>query len=67
MDSLSRSIKTTAAVYLIIAFLYVLGWIFAVERVSQMIAHFVQVHQLSPYTVLFLINLFRLPLIMLVF
>lgn len=60
MNSLSRSIQTTAAVYLIIAFSYVLGWIFAVERVPQMIAHFVQVHQLSPYTVLFLINLFIL-------
>ena len=58
--SLARSIKTTAAVYLIIAFSYVLGWIFAVERVPQLIAQFVQTYELSPYTVLFLINLFIL-------
>ena len=60
MESLTSSIKTTAAVYLIIAFSYVLGWIFAVERVPQMIAHFVHVNNLSPYMVLFLINLFIL-------
>lgn len=60
VGSLTRSIKTTASVYLIIAFSYVLGWIFAVERVPQMIAQFIQVYNLSPYTVLFLINLFIL-------
>ncbi|OGR09685.1 MAG: hypothetical protein A2097_07250 [Desulfobacula sp. GWF2_41_7] len=60
MASLTRSVKTTASVYLIIAFSYVLGWIFAVERVPQMIAQFVQAYDLSPYMVLFLINLFIL-------
>ncbi len=60
MASLTRSIKTTSAVYLIIAFSYVLGWIFAIERVPQLIAQFVQTYELSPYTVLFLINLFIL-------
>ncbi len=60
MASLTRSVKTTAAVYLIIAFSYVLGWIFAVERVPQLITQFVQAYDLSPYTVLFLINLFIL-------
>jgi len=58
--SLGRSIRTTASVYLIIAFSYVLGWIFAVEQVPQMLAGFVDTYNFSPYMVLFLINLFIL-------
>ncbi len=60
MQALISSVKTTASIYLIIAFSVVLGWIFAMERVPQSVATFVRVWNLSPYTVLFLINLFLL-------
>ena len=57
---LVNSIKTTASIYLIIAFSVVLGWIFAVERVPQLVGQLVHNWHLSAYTVLFLINIFLL-------
>lgn len=58
--TLINAAKTTASIYLIIAFSYVLGWIFAMERVPQMLGATVRAYDLSPEMLLFIINLFLL-------
>lgn len=60
VQCLINTAKTTSSIYLVIAFSYVLGWIFAMERVPEMLAHLVEAWNLSPYAVLFLINIFLL-------
>ena len=60
VQCLINTAKTSASIYLIIAFSYVLGWIFAVEQVPQLLAGLVEAWNLSPYAVLFVINIFLL-------
>lgn len=60
IKTLVDATKTTASIYLIIAFSYVLGWIFAMEKVPQMIGDLVVAWHLSAPMLLFIINLFFL-------
>ncbi|MBI5581113.1 MAG: TRAP transporter large permease [Deltaproteobacteria bacterium] len=57
---LMNSLKTTASIYLIVAFSVVLGWIFAVEGVPQLLGDWVKDWNLSPNMVLLMINIFLL-------
>lgn len=59
-EILYNSIKVTSSVYLIIGFTGIISWIFAIEKVPSMITTFVTASALSPYTLLFLVNLFLL-------
>lgn len=57
---LINTIKTTASIYLIIAFTSIIGWIMAMERVPDMLTALVCNNNLSVYTLLFLVNIFFL-------
>jgi TRAP-type transport system large permease protein len=52
--------KMTSQVYLIIAFALLLSWIFAMENVPSIVSDFVKVHHMSPYLLLFFVNVFFL-------
>lgn len=52
--------KTTASIYLIMAFATIVSWEMASEQLPQLINNFVQENNMSVYLLLFLINLFLL-------
>jgi tripartite ATP-independent transporter DctM subunit len=58
--ALVNSLKTTASIYLIVAFSVVLGWIFAIEEVPLLLKEWVSAWNMSPNMVLFIINVFLL-------
>lgn len=58
--SLATTAKTSASVYLIVAFTAVISWILAIEGVPALIQGWVAVNKPSPYFMLFLVNLFFL-------
>lgn len=57
---LDRTMRTTASIYLIIAFVTVISWILAMEQVPMMIETFVERSNMSPWMFLLLLNLFLL-------
>lgn len=59
-DALVRTVKTTASIYLIIGFATVISWILSMEKVPLLISQLVTAWDLSPYMLLFIVNLFFL-------
>ncbi|MEM5780767.1 MAG: TRAP transporter large permease [Lawsonibacter sp.] len=59
-NALKKTARTTASIYLIIGFTGVIGWILAMEGVPSMITSLVHTYNLSPYALLFLVNIFFL-------
>jgi len=59
-EILESSARTTASIYLIIAFSTVISWVLASERVPDLVAQFVRKYDLSPAMFLLLLNLFFL-------
>lgn len=57
---LLNTAKTSAQIYLIIGFASVIGWELATEEVPAMIANFIAETNMSPYMLLFLLNIFFL-------
>ena len=58
--SLLSTVKISASIYLIIAFVQTVGWVLAAEGVPQLINDFVVRNNFSPYTLIFLLNVFLL-------
>lgn len=59
-EVLVNTVNTTASIYLIIAFTSVIGWIFAMERVPDMLTYLIRNYNISLYLLLFIINIFFL-------
>jgi len=59
-EVLLNTARLTSQIYLIIAFSSIIGWIFAIERVPEMIFFIVNKHNFSPYFLFFLVNVFFL-------
>jgi len=59
-EVLIKSARTTASIYLIIAFTSVIGWIMSMERLTDMISALVINYSLSATTLLFICNIFFL-------
>ena len=57
---LDSAVRTTATIYLIIAFTSIVSWVLASERVPDIINRFVQTYHFSPAVFLLLANLFFL-------
>lgn len=60
IEVLINTVKTTASIYLIIAFTSVIGWIFAMERVPDLITNLVNEYNISLYILLIIVNIFLL-------
>lgn len=60
LGAVYRTARTTASIYLIVAFTGVIGWVLAVENVPAMINTWVVNSNMSVYTCLLLVNLFFL-------
>lgn len=58
--ALANTVQTSAAVYLIIGFVYCISWVLAAEQFPVIIQNFVSAKQFTAYTLLFYINLFLL-------
>ncbi len=58
--ALEKTVRTTASIYLIVAFTSVVGWILAMERLPDMINSAVIKFNISPVLLLFLTNVFFL-------
>jgi tripartite ATP-independent transporter DctM subunit len=52
--------RMSAAIYLIVAFAMIASWVFAAERVPEMVQTFVNTHHFGPWTFFFFLNLFFL-------
>jgi len=59
-EILSNTAKTTTKIYLIIGFVTIIGWIFAIEKVPAMLFNFIDQNNFSVYTLLFFANIFFL-------
>jgi TRAP-type transport system large permease protein len=59
-ELLASTARTTSQLYLIIGFALLLSWIFAIENIPSMVTNAVKVYSLSPYLLLFLVNVFFL-------
>lgn len=59
-EILKNTGQTAAKIYLIIAFVSVIGWIFAIEQVPYLVSNYVSKSNFSVHTLLFLVNLFFL-------
>lgn len=57
---LDKAARTSASIYLIIAFATVISWILAMERVPDMIVTFVNHYQLDSWQFLLILNIFFL-------
>lgn len=55
---LDRAMRTTASIYLIIAFVTIISWILAMEQVPSLITTFVHHNAIPVWTFLLLLNLF---------
>lgn len=58
--ALASTIRLTASIYLIIGFTSIISWILAVERIPMLINDLVVSMDMSPYLLLFLVNIFFL-------
>ena len=59
-DSLKTTVSGAVSIFLIIGFSSIISWIFAMENVPLMINNFVISSNLSPYLLLFIVNIFFL-------
>lgn len=59
-NALATTAKTSASVYLIVAFTAVISWILAIEGLPSLIQGWVTANKPSPYFMLFLVNVFFL-------
>lgn len=59
-NALRKTVRTTASIYLIVAFTSVVGWILAMEGLPEMINSAVIKFNISPVLLLFLTNIFFL-------
>lgn len=59
-DILYSAARTSASIYLIIAFAGVISWVFAAERVPDLVSGFVDKHHFSRNTLLLIVNAFFL-------
>ncbi|MGI5962368.1 MAG: TRAP transporter large permease [Lawsonibacter sp.] len=59
-DALKKTARTSASIYLIIAFTGIISWILAMEGVPSMLSSLVSNYHLSPYALLLFVNLFFL-------
>jgi tripartite ATP-independent transporter DctM subunit len=57
---LINTAKTSGSIYLIVGFASVIGWALANENVPEMIRSAIERNNISPYTLLFYVNLFFL-------
>jgi tripartite ATP-independent transporter DctM subunit len=57
---LDKAARTSASIYLIIAFATIISWILAMERVPESLASFVQYANLKPWQFLLILNFFFL-------
>lgn len=59
-QALKKTARTSASIYLIIAFTGIVSWILAMEGVPSMLSNMVTTYNLSPYALLFFANIFFL-------
>lgn len=59
-DSVKKTAAGACSIFLIIGFTSIISWILAVENVPAMISNIVYSHNVSPYLLLFLCNIFFL-------
>lgn len=59
-DALKKTARTSASIYLIIAFTGIISWILAMESVPSMILNMVHTYNMSAYMLLFFANIFFL-------
>lgn len=59
-NALVKTVKTSASIYLIIGFASIISWILSMERVPAQINELVLMWDLSPYMLLFIVNIFFL-------
>lgn len=60
LGALRRTARTTASIYLIVAFTGVIGWVIAVENIPTIIEAWIRNSNMSVYMCLFLVNCFFL-------
>ena len=60
LGALRRTARTTASIYLIVAFTGVIGWVIAVENIPTIIETWIRSSNMSVYMCLFLVNCFFL-------
>jgi tripartite ATP-independent transporter DctM subunit len=59
-ELLASTARTTSQLYLIIGFALLLSWIFAIEDIPSLITNLVTTHDMSPYLLLFIVNIILL-------
>ena len=59
-SSIKGTVTGTSSIFLIIGFTSIISWILAMENVPIMISNFVYSHGISPYLLLFIMNVFLL-------
>lgn len=59
-DSLKKTATSSASIFLIIGFTSIISWILAMENVPIMISNWVASSHISPYLLLFIVNVFFL-------
>lgn len=59
-EALKHTATSAASIFLIIGFTSIISWILAMENVPAMISSLVYAHNISPYLLLFLVNIFFL-------
>ncbi|MBI5578009.1 MAG: TRAP transporter large permease [Deltaproteobacteria bacterium] len=57
---LEKAARTSAAIYLIIGFVTIISWVFARERLPDLLTRLVNESQLEPWQLLLLVNIFFL-------
>lgn len=59
-EALKHTCTSAASIFMIIGFTSIISWILAMENVPLMVSQFVYSHNVSPYLLLFLVNVFFL-------